>query len=194
MRKSRISLALPLQVRIRANDLSLDSTVEAAVDDLRLVDLGCGCPGGGTLPDCGCSRSTYCTSAANSVGAGARISSGGSLSLLFNDFELGVEDAPPHQFGLFFYGAGQGSSSFGDGTLCVSGGGAGLFRFGPPTQTDATGGMTRAIDWTSPPTSAGGGAAIPGTTWNYQLWYRDPSGPGGTGFNLSDALTATLCP
>ena len=189
-----ISLDQPFRIRIRANDLNLDSTVEAAVDDLRLVDLGCGCPGGGTPPDCGCSRSTYCTAAANSVGAGARISSGGSLSITFNDFSLFVDDAPPTQFGLFFYGAGQASTPFGDGTLCVSGGGQGIFRLGPPQQTDAAGGLTRPLDFTSPPLDAGPGAAAPGTTWNYQFWYRDSGGPGGTSFNLSDALSATLCP
>jgi len=181
-------------VRIRANDLNLNSSVEAAVDDLRLVDLGCGCPGGGPLPDCACSRTNYCDTAPNSVGAGARISSGGSLSILFNDFELSVVDATPNQFGLFFYGGGQTSSSFGDGNLCVSSGGAGLFRFGPPAQMNASGELIRPVDWSASPTNAGAGAATPGTTWNYQLWYRDPSGPGSTGFNLSDALSATLCP
>ena len=189
-----ISLDQPLRVRIRANDLNLDSSVEAAVDDLRLVDLGCGCPGGGPLPDCTCSRATYCDTAPNSVGAGARISSAGSLSILFNDFELSVVDATPNQFGLFFYGGGQASSSFGDGTLCVSSGGAGLFRFGPPAQMNASGELNRPVDWSASPTDTGAGAATPGTTWNYQLWYRDPSGPGATGFNLSDALSATLCP
>jgi hypothetical protein len=27
----------------------------------------------------------------------------------------------------------------------------------------------------------------PGTSWNFQFWYRNPAG-GGAGFNLSDAL------
>jgi len=189
-----ISLDAPLKVRVRAIDLNLDSTVEAAVDDLRLVDLGCGCPDGGPLPDCGCARSTYCDPSPNSEGAPARISSSGSLSITFNDFSLEVEDAPPAQFSLFFYGAGVTSSPFGDGTLCVSGGGIGVFRLGPPSQTDSAGRISRLIDWSVPPTSQGPGAVTPGSSWNFQLWYRDPAGPGGSGFNLSDALSATLCP
>ncbi|MCH2107587.1 MAG: hypothetical protein MK291_13220, partial [Planctomycetes bacterium] len=191
---NHISLEAPLKVRVRAIDLNLDSTVEAAVDDLRLVDLGCGCPDGGPLPDCGCARSTYCDPSPSSLGVPARISSSGSLSITFNDFSLKVEDAPPGQFGLFFYGAGETASPFGDGTLCVSGAGLGVFRRGPPSQTDSAGIITRPIDWTAAPTSQGPGAVTPGSSWNYQLWYRDPAGPGGTGFNLSDALSATLCP
>jgi len=116
------------------------------------------------------------------------------LSITFNDFSLQVDDAPPAQFSLFFYGAGQTSSPFGDGTLCVSGGGLGVFRLGPPAQTDSVGSITRLLDWTASPSSQGPGAATPGSSWNYQLWFRDPAGPGGAGFNLSDALTATLCP
>jgi hypothetical protein len=192
--KEFISLDLPLRIRIRANDLNLNSNVEAAVDDLRLVDLGCGCPAGGPLPDCLCSRNNYCDITPNSAGSGARISSAGSLSLLFNDFELTAEDAAPNQFSLFFYGGGQTSVPFGDGTLCVSSSGAGVFRFGPPGQTNANGKITRTVNWNAAPTGTGPGAVTPGTTWNYQLWYRDPSGPGGSGFNLSDALSATLCP
>ncbi|MCH2102699.1 MAG: choice-of-anchor B family protein [Planctomycetes bacterium] len=189
-----ISLDAPVKVRVRANDLNLDSIVEAAVDDLRLVDLGCDCPDGGSLPDCGCTRSTYCEASQNSLGVPARISSSGSLSVTFNDLSLQVVDAPPSQFGLFFYGAGQATSPFGDGTLCVSSGGLGLFRLGPPAQTTSAGSLTRALDWNAPPSDRGPGAATPGSSWNYQLWYRDPAGPGGTGFNLSDALSVTLCP
>jgi hypothetical protein len=39
-----------------------------------------------------------------------------------------------------------------------------------------------------------GGALVPGSTWNFQFWYRDSKGPLQSGFNLSDALTATFCP
>jgi choice-of-anchor B domain-containing protein len=190
-----LSLAQPIRMRIRANDLNIDSTVEAAVDDLRLTDLGCGCPGGGTPPDCGCSRSTYCTAAPNSSGpGGAHISSTGSLSITFNDFSLVAQDATPNQFGLFFYGPGQTNIPFGDGNLCIASAGIGIFRLGPPLTASATGALTQPLDWTNPPLNAGPGAATPGTTWNYQLWYREPGGPIGTGFNLSDALSVTLCP
>jgi choice-of-anchor B domain-containing protein len=189
-----ISLAQPLRVRIRANDLNIDSTVEAAVDDLRLTDLGCGCPDGNPLPDCGCSRNTYCTAAPHSAGPGTNISSTGSLSHSFNDFSLIAQGGPPNQFALFFYAGGQTNTPFGDGNLCVASNGSGIHRLSPPQQLSSSGSLTRALDYTTPPLSSGPGAASPGTTWNYQLWFRDPSGPLGTGFNLSDALSATICP
>lgn len=48
--------------------------------------------------------------------------------------------------------------------------------------------ISRQIDCTGTPAGSGPGAILPLTTWNFQLWYRDPSGPGGSGFNLSDGL------
>jgi hypothetical protein len=33
----------------------------------------------------------------------------------------------------------------------------------------------------------------PGTSWNFQFWYRDPAG-GGAGFNLSDAVMIPFRP
>ena len=54
-----------------------------------------------------------------------------------------------------------------------------------------TGRILRPIDLQN---QSGSGALLPGDTWHFQLWFRDPSGPGGTGSNLSDALTATFCP
>jgi hypothetical protein len=36
------------------------------------------------------------------------------------------------------------------------------------------------------------GAIDPGDTWRFQAWYRDPAGPCGTGFNLSNGLEVTF--
>ena len=38
------------------------------------------------------------------------------------------------------------------------------------------GGYARALDFTQPPADGGPGQIAPGSTWNFQLWYRDPSG------------------
>ena len=54
--------------------------------------------------------------------------------------------------------------------------------------------VARALDFTAPPTNAGGGQINPGSTWNFQFWFRDPMGPGGNGFNLSDGLQVDFCP
>ena len=34
----------------------------------------------------------------------------------------------------------------------------------------------------------------PHETWNFQFWFRDPNGPLGSGFNLSNGLKLTFCP
>ena len=33
-----------------------------------------------------------------------------------------------------------------------------------------------------------------GDTWNFQFWYRDPTGPCGFAFNLSNAVSVTIAP
>ncbi len=47
-----------------------------------------------------------------------------------------------------------------------------------------------AVDYT---TLAPGSIAA-GVIRNFQFWHRDPTGPGKTGFNLSDALNVKFCP
>ena len=64
----------------------------------------------------------------------------------------------------------------------------------PPVLADPTTGfVSKPISFLTGPASAGSGQITPDSTWNFQLWYRDPMGPGGTGFNLSDGLSVTFC-
>ena len=131
---------------------------------------------------------SYCESAPNSVFAGARIGASGSTSLAVNDLVLEVARATPLQNGLFFGGPASGQTPFGDGYRCVFGS---ALRFNPPMPTSAALGLaSRAIDLSSPPANAIGA----GSTWYFQFWYRDPLGPGGSGFNLSDGLAASFRP
>ncbi len=137
---------------------------------------------------------TYCSTAPNSVGPGALIGSQGTLSITDNTFTVTVSGATPSQFGFFYYGKGQIQLPFGDGFRCVSAAGSGIHRLNPAQKTDASGYLQRLVDFTQPPAGSGTGQIDPGTTWNFQFWYRDPGGPGGTDFNLSDALRGTFCP
>ena len=148
------------------------------IDDFSLVVLGpAGCP----------SPTTYCVTSPNSVGPGAEIGYAGSTSVAANDLLLTVTDGPPGQFALFYYGPDQIQIPFGEGYRCVGGG---VFRL-IVIQMDAFGSGTYALDITNPPLPAG--QILNGSTWNFQCWYRDPSG-GPSGFNFSDALEAVFCP
>ena len=133
----------------------------------------------------------YCTAALNSTGVGARLAVGGSQNLADNDFSVEAAGARPLAFGLIYYGPNQVQVPFGDGFRCVGGM---THRVQPPVQADASGQVTKPIDFTAPPAGSGPGQILPDSTWNFQLWYRDPMGPGGTGYNLSDGLWVTFCP
>ena len=141
-----------------------------------------------------CDISTHCDTAPNSAGAGALISSDGYPGLAQNAFSLEVRDATPAQFGKFYYGPSAIQLPFGNGFRCVGGGGVGTFRLYPAGLTDSAGSISRHLDFTAPPADAGPGMIQAGSTYSFQFWYRDPLGPGGAGFNLSNALRVTFAP
>ncbi len=138
--------------------------------------------------------SSYCVTSPNSAGPGAVIGSTGTTSVASNDLVLNASGAVPNQFGLFFYGPTQIQVPFGDGFQCVGAGGLGLFRIRPPIVIDSFGIVTQPLDYTQPPLDSGAGKIQAGGTWYWQFWFRDPTGPGGTGFNTSDGLSVTFCP
>lgn len=129
----------------------------------------------------------YCTSLANSAGLPSLISHTGTTSIATNDFTLVAQDGVPSQFGLFYYGANEIQLPFGDGYRCVGGS---INRLTPAGLSDGFGTSTKWVDFNA----ASASAITIGSTWKFQHWYRDPAGPGGTGFNYSDGLSATFCP
>ena len=133
---------------------------------------------------------SYCIAAPNSVGPGANISTSGSSSLSANEFSLQVTGLPANVPGLFFYGAAQIQIPFGDGFRCV---GSQVQRFFPLVNSNLAGDVSREIDFSAAPIGIGPQAIEVGSTWNFQLWYRDTAA-GGTGFNLSDASQAFFLP
>jgi len=146
------------------------------------------------LGDRDCFSTNYCTTSPTSFGPGAVMSSSGSMRISDNTFQLIAMGAVPGEFGLFYYGPDQVSLPFGDGTQCVGAGTRGLFRLHPPIRAAFDGLVLRLLDFTVPPAGSGPGAISAGESWNFQYWFRDPLGPGGSGFNLSDGLQATFCP
>jgi len=131
----------------------------------------------------------YCVTSPNSAGAGAEMDSAGSSSIAANTFTLVANGAPPSVAGLFVYGSNQVQVPFGNGFRCV-GGDVQRLSVGV---TDATGHAERTLDFNLPPVGSGPNAILPGSTWNFQFWYRDAA-PLGAGFNLSDGLSVPFLP
>ena len=146
------------------------------------------------IPDAceACLAVAYCSSALNGAGTEARIDYAGSLSVATGDFTLVTTGATALQPGLFLYGEGQTQLPFGGGFLCVDGGvpNGRVFRLDVIT-TDAAGIATYTVEFASPPSLAG--TILGGSEWNFQFWYRDPAGPTGSSFNLSDGLAVRFC-
>lgn len=129
------------------------------------------------LPDDAFER--FCVAGPNSTGLPALISFKGSGCLSAGDFRLETSTCPPGQFGLYFYSMQETSVPFGNGTRCIDNP---FYRL--PAQPTIGGVITQDVDFGNLP---GGGDILPGTTWSFQLWYRDPAA-GGSNFDTSDAL------
>jgi len=127
----------------------------------------------------------YCSSSPNSTGGAAVIEAQGSTSVADNDVYLTATPVP-NAYGLFFYGATQSSTPFGNGTLCVGGS---LNRLA--THLAAGNSLSHQLDLNNP--SAGGPPIQAGSTWSFQGWFRDVPG-GGAFFNLSNGLEITFTP
>jgi hypothetical protein len=116
-----------------------------------------------------------------------------------DSFALMATQGTPGTPGLFFQGdmnLGAGMP-FGDGLRCCGGT---IVRWatirqdaGGCASTDQPGGCGEMIGGIGGPISALGMLQA-GDTRCYQFWYRDPSGPCGTGFNLSNGLEVSWTP
>ncbi len=84
---------------------------------------------------------------------------------------------------------------FGNGQLCVSGGGVGQFRF--HVRNSGSAGVIQegpgVVGYTQTHFGLFGQIST-GQTWNFQGWFRDPLGPCGSTFNLSNGLAVTFVP
>jgi hypothetical protein len=141
--------------------------------------------------DCG-SITYYCTPGkANSVSpTGAILQAAGCPSHDANSLELTVIDLPPGKPGIFFYGPFRTGYDFGNGHVCVGGL---VNRIPTALFASQDGSVTLPIDLQDPLFTTGAGAVLPGSTWNFQFWYRDPGGGLAT-FNLSNAVEIVFAP
>ncbi len=88
------------------------------------------------------------------------------------------------------YSKGQAITPFGGGYLCVGSPGNPIGRLGPAQLFNASGHANRPVDFTAPPVP--GGQILAGSTWTFQLWYRDVHL--GYAFNLSESLEVKFTP
>jgi hypothetical protein len=133
---------------------------------------------------------TFCVGAPNSAGPGATMSHSGFTSVSLNQFTAEVDGAVPLKSGFFYYGSAQSMVPVGDGFRCAGGT---IGRLRPATNSDATGHNSRPVDFTVLPAGGGGSASIlPGSTWYFSYWYRDPGGV--VRINLANGLGVTFTP
>ncbi|MFK7928930.1 MAG: hypothetical protein AB8H79_12130, partial [Myxococcota bacterium] len=147
----------------------------------------CFCPSapcGNDQPMAGCATST---------GTGSVLSACGSASTTLDDLVLSAEGVPANFFGLIYMGGGAVDLPFGDGRRCVGSGGNGVHRF-PVRNAGPSGVLTEGPGLVafSNVNFVVSGHIQAGSTWRFQAWFRDPSGPCGSGFNLSNALSVTF--
>lgn len=125
---------------------------------------------------------TYCTAAPNSAGPGALMSFAGDGSIGQNDLVLFTSGAPTTVYAFYFYGTATANAPAYNGIRCVGG----TIKRLPVVHTNDFGDADYAFDATAP--SAG---VTPGSTWHFQLFYRDPGV--GSGLNYSNGLTVPFC-
>lgn len=129
-----------------------------------------------------------CTGAPNSVGPGARIHLLGvddSVQQTLSAVGVGM---PGNTFALPVFGTASFDAPYGDGRLCVSPFQQGVTR-GIVQRTSALGSAQVRFEFQTAQTGA---SFLPGTTWHFQMIYRDAFGA--AGFNGTDGVSITFRP
>jgi len=147
------------------------------------------CSGDGTDPGCPCGNDKdEGEGCENSTGDGARLVGAGSSSIAAADAALTVDRCPSNVSGILFMGGnvlnGGVGNWFGDGLLCTTP----IKRFG--VQNSGSTGTLTLLD----PAALAPSQISPGATRVFQAWYRDVSGPCGSGWNTSNGYQVTFTP
>lgn len=169
-----VALTSNARVRFIAADNAGGHIVEAGIDAFRIQRFGCGSVG-----------VNYCTSTGNSGGGPAILTATGSASIAANNLVLRAAPVPANSNGLFYCGPTQTQVPFGDGFRCVAGS---TLRLGIVAASG--GALTTGVNYTLPPAL---GAIVPGSIWNFQVWFRDVAAAGAL-FNLSNGLRIQFTP
>ncbi|MCE9596202.1 MAG: hypothetical protein K8S98_18585 [Planctomycetes bacterium] len=128
---------------------------------------------------------------ANSTGVGATLSTAGTSSVAADDLTITVTEMPINKTGILFMGSNwKVPTPFQDGARCVYGS---IFRY-PPKSSGLGGTFTYGPGLAAYSTTWPMGTITSGATWFFQSWYRNPTGPCGTGTNLSNAVQVDFVP
>ncbi|HVS17351.1 MAG TPA: hypothetical protein VMT18_02035 [Planctomycetota bacterium] len=148
------------------------------------VTYDCFCPS--PLGPCGNDDAT--AGCRNSTGQGGLLTATGSTSVGADDLVLTTTQMPAFTPGLMLMGPGIGGPlPFFDGRRCVNGallrwpvkfaGATGSFSYGPGLSAFSIANFPPAY-WLTP-----------GSVWHFQTWYRDNTGPCGSGANISNSAS-----
>lgn len=142
--------------------------------------------------DCPCGNDDALAGCENSTGRGAWMSGSGTTSVTDDDLVLSTEQLPQGAWSIVYMGALADDLPLGDGKLCT-GGGYPLFRF-PIKNSGASGTIVEGPGLVAYSQQQFGalGEIHPSSTWLFQIWYRNPSGPCGLGFNTSNGYSVTF--
>ena len=129
---------------------------------------------------------------ANSTGVGASLDPYGTSSYVADDLVLTATDIPTFKLAVWLLSSSQTSVILGDGRRCV---GSPFRRFGT-FNSGATGsgtkgpGIIASSCATLPPAYCIGSAS----TWNFQVWHRNLTGPCGNGSNTTNGVQVIFSP
>ena len=129
----------------------------------------------------------YCTSTPNSTGAAALLRGSGYGTVSNNDLVLTATQLPHNQSGIMIASHSQGTGTLGNGNLCLA---PKIWRINTAFNSGATGTIVAPVNHNLAPWNS---LLVPGSTWNFQIWYRDAAA-GGAGCNSTDGVQATFVP
>ena len=167
------------------NQADCDGDGVGDVCDGLIVQSYCACDGTGLPAPC-CNFDGPESGCRNSTGQGAKLEACGTTSVGNDDLVLTLSRMAPGQFGILYMGTNQIAAFFGDGHRCVGGT---VWRF--TVQNGGPSGSFSRGPGIIAGTFAGSHISV-GSSWNFQGWFRDPLGPCGSAFNLSNALHMTF--
>jgi hypothetical protein len=129
----------------------------------------------------------YCPATFNSSGARGDLEPTGSTSIALNGAGFLASDLPNSTVGALVFATQSGWLPFANGTLCVSG-----QRYTPGAfHTAGTGSALQKLDFTGAPSQ--GGVITAGSTWYFQVWFRDVAAGGGQA-NTTNAVKLSFQP